>query len=268
MSHDASSWAWRLDLPTTEKVVIASMADRANGSGYCWSSCRDTMARTGLSERAVQKATARLAERGYLIIETRTATNGRTLSNMYRVQYVEKWNDAPPPQRDQPNDGYDDQGPPQRDERPPHDVRPPPAPCAETAPIVTQTHPARRAPPFLNLQEERKKESTLRDACASQTPKDARQQLWQDGLPIVQRLTGKPRSGAASLLGKMLRALKDDCAACYQILIDAEDARPVDPIPWLMAAAEDRKRRRSKISGILASMGISDDGRDPLDLFA
>ena len=120
----------------------------------------------------------------------------------------------------------------------------------------------------MNLQEERKKESTLRDACASQTPKDARQQLWQDGLPIVQRLTGKPRSGAASLLGKMLRALKDDCAACYQILIDAEDARPVDPIPWLMAAAEDRKRRRSKISGILASMGISDDGRDPLDLFA
>jgi hypothetical protein len=268
MSNDASSWAWRLDLPPTEKVVIASMADRANASGYCWSSCRDTMARTGLSERAVQKAAARLAERGYLIIETRTARNGRTLSNMYRVQYVEKWNDAPPPQRDQIDDGYDDLDAPQRDEPTPHPVRPPPAPRAETAPIVTAPHPVPPAPPFLNHQEERKKESTLRDAGASQTPKDARQQLWQDGLPIVQRLTGKPRSSAASLLGKMLRSLKDDCAACYQILIDAEDARPVDPIPWLVAAAEDRKRRRSKITGILASMGLSDDGCDPLDLFA
>jgi hypothetical protein len=77
---------------------------------------------------------------------------------------------------------------------------------------------------------------------------DARDALWQDGLPILRRLTGKPDGAARALLGKLLRESRDDCARVLAVLHRAADTRPVDPVPWLTEAVKDRRNTENDIA--------------------
>jgi hypothetical protein len=86
-------------------------------------------------------------------------------------------------------------------------------------------------------------------------PKDAKDALWRQGVPIVERLTGKPERAARSLLGKLLGKLGDDAAATMQLLVDAEEFGPAEPTEWLIGAAQDRRRRRSRIAKMSDTMG-------------
>lgn len=67
-------------------------------------------------------------------------------------------------------------------------------------------------------------------------PPDARAVLWREGLPRLERLTGKRGQAVRGLMGKMLREARDDCALVSSVLHDAEVAQPMDPIPWVKAA--------------------------------
>jgi hypothetical protein len=72
-------------------------------------------------------------------------------------------------------------------------------------------------------------------------PENARDTLWRDGLATLRTLTGQDANRARSLLGRLLKPLGDDCAALLAILDQARDLRPIDPVPWLIAAADARK---------------------------
>lgn len=73
MSIALMSAVWRLDLPTTEKMVLLALADAANDDGVTWMALEsqegvklDLIKKTSLSRRAVQGALKRLVESGYL----------------------------------------------------------------------------------------------------------------------------------------------------------------------------------------------------------
>jgi hypothetical protein len=98
-------------------------------------------------------------------------------------------------------------------------------------------------------------ELTLPPSAAESEPAlDARTPLFRQGLAIVRELTGKSDPGARALLGKMLAGVRDDCPRLMHILQQCRDARPANPIPWLMTATgfrqdglretvEERRRR-------------------------
>lgn len=67
-------------------------------------------------------------------------------------------------------------------------------------------------------------------------PVDARQLLWSEGLSILIAITGKPTSGARALLGKWLKASRDDCALVTSKIIAARDNRVGEPVAWITAA--------------------------------
>lgn len=65
---------------------------------------------------------------------------------------------------------------------------------------------------------------------------DARQLLWSEGLSILVTISGKQNSGARQLLGKWLKASRDDCALVMSKILAARDNRVGEPISWITAA--------------------------------
>jgi uncharacterized protein YdaU (DUF1376 family) len=65
---------------------------------------------------------------------------------------------------------------------------------------------------------------------------DWKTRLFREGVPIVERLTGKPTSPTRTLIGKWLKSSRDDCRRVLRILEDARDANPIDPVAWIEAA--------------------------------
>jgi hypothetical protein len=54
MSNSILTPAWKLDIKSSPKLVLISLADQANDDGWCICGIHHLMNRTGLSERAVQ----------------------------------------------------------------------------------------------------------------------------------------------------------------------------------------------------------------------
>jgi len=80
------SYAWALELPTSEKFVAVALADHAHDDG---SEARPSQAliakKTGLSERQVRRSLANLVERG--VIEL-VRGGGHHRPNVYRFTFV------------------------------------------------------------------------------------------------------------------------------------------------------------------------------------
>jgi hypothetical protein len=112
MSYKFLTPAWEANLPTTTKIVLISLADQANDSGYCWPSVQTLCKRTGLSERSVFKQLTELERLGFL---TRKSRLGH--SSIYVLDCgVNNHNATQTPARDAPP--------------PLHHVHPTPAPRA------------------------------------------------------------------------------------------------------------------------------------------
>ena len=79
MSIALMTAVWRLDIQTTDKMVLLALADAANDDGVTWMAVQsrnaaklDLMKKSNLSLRAVQGAIKRLCALGYLSREDRT----------------------------------------------------------------------------------------------------------------------------------------------------------------------------------------------------
>ena len=72
------------------------------------------------------------------------------------------------------------------------------------------------------------------------TPLTPAARLFADGLPILTTLTSKPPSAARALIGKLRKVAGDDCEIVLNAILAAADARPADPVPWLLAACRAR----------------------------
>ena len=67
MSRKATDWVWNQKIkPATHKLVLLSMADRANEEFCCWPSIARVEKDTNLDRKTIQKAINSLAESGYL----------------------------------------------------------------------------------------------------------------------------------------------------------------------------------------------------------
>ncbi|MFC0407938.1 hypothetical protein [Roseomonas elaeocarpi] len=98
------------------------------------------------------------------------------------------------------------------------------------------------------------KEPSLRSGHADGAPEvagpaepapDPKAALFSEGLARLRRLTGQPREPAAKLLGRLLRDAGNNCALVSLVLAEAEDARPADPVSWIVASVSQRMRRGS-----------------------
>jgi DNA-binding transcriptional ArsR family regulator len=88
MSIDAMSWAFKQDLPPSEKLVLLSLADHHNGgTGLCIPSQASVAEQTSMSVRTVQRHMASLEERGLIrrVPRFRGEGRGRT-SDAYILQ--------------------------------------------------------------------------------------------------------------------------------------------------------------------------------------
>jgi hypothetical protein len=72
--------AWKAQLTPSEKLLLVSLADRANEHGTCFSSMADLTSRTGLSESSVHRARRELEKIGHISIKRRPKT-----SSLYTV---------------------------------------------------------------------------------------------------------------------------------------------------------------------------------------
>jgi len=97
--------------------------------------------------------------------------------------------------------------------------------------------------------------------------KSARDILWEDGLPILRFLTGKPECAARAMLRRMLCEAKNECARLMTVLDDAQSMHPLtDAEAWLMQAVKGQTARASsRLSGwrdrLQRGRGTQSDGR-------
>lgn len=68
MSVDALSWAFSLDLPPEEKIIMLTLADTSGEYAECYQSLDDIADRTGLSEQDVARHLEVMANRGILTV--------------------------------------------------------------------------------------------------------------------------------------------------------------------------------------------------------
>jgi len=68
---------------SAETMVLLAIADYCNDEGECWPSVQSIATKARMTERGVQKITARLVETGWLEIE---AGGGRRNCNLYRIK--------------------------------------------------------------------------------------------------------------------------------------------------------------------------------------
>ena len=124
MSLDATRWAWLLDIRPTQKLILLSLADRADERHMCWPSLRRLAQDTGFDERTISTAIKQLCEDGYL---KRWETPGKGYT--YALVGV-------PGREDTPRNGCT----PLKTVPPAPDVPPPPSIDAGDPPQLTQTH--------------------------------------------------------------------------------------------------------------------------------
>lgn len=113
MSISLMTDVWRMDLPTTDKMVLLALADAANDAGVTWLAVaskrddkQDLLKKTSLGERAIQMAIQRLCDAGYLHRDERPGRG--VIYNVTPPQYMHPRTtcapapDAPTPARRAP----------------------------------------------------------------------------------------------------------------------------------------------------------------------
>jgi 5-methylcytosine-specific restriction endonuclease McrA len=110
-------------------------------------------------------------------------------------------------------------------------------------------------------EEEEEERPSLRDG-AEAAPVDARTDLFRTGLADVRRITGMTEGRARALIGKCLKAAGDDATAVARAIARCADARPADPVPWLLAAC-DAQQFRNGFLAVIAADRWGEDGPEP-----
>lgn len=221
MSIAALKWCRAVRVSPTQKLILYVLADMANEDGFAWPSIATLCEVSGLGERAVQGAVKELAAGGLVEVDREARKTSTYLLNLSasltthpRSRCAHPAGDAPTPQEIRPA---------------PQQVRAAPAAGAPEATKKPMKLSAPRAlPPEARRQE--------RLPMLPTSEPGPRAELFSAGLISLMRISGKREGAARSLLGRLLRAASDDHKAVLDVLRRAEELRPADPVPWLMAA--------------------------------
>jgi len=63
--------------------------------------------------------------------------------------------------------------------------------------------------------------------------RDARDELWRRGLPILSRITGKPADKLRSLVGDYVKRAEDDASLVLHLIDKAAADKVIEPIAWI-----------------------------------
>lgn len=85
MSHSAVNWAYDQELPLSEKFLLVTLADYADGNDWCFPGQVLLAKRISASDRTVRSLLAKLAERGLISIQERRSQGGYRTSNGYQL---------------------------------------------------------------------------------------------------------------------------------------------------------------------------------------
>lgn len=85
MSLRVMHWAWATTLPPTAKLVLMALADEADDMGFCFPSHRRLATKCSITDRTVRRILGELADRGFLVVETRHRPDRSQTSNGYRL---------------------------------------------------------------------------------------------------------------------------------------------------------------------------------------
>lgn len=85
MSHEAMSWAWELDLPSSKKFLVLALSNYADQEASCYPGHERLASMTGLSVRSVGRNLRELEAMGVFSRERRARRNGsgRTSDRYY-----------------------------------------------------------------------------------------------------------------------------------------------------------------------------------------
>jgi len=86
MSVRASTWAWRQQVKSTERLLLVALADMADDHGVCWPSVATLAERCARSTRTVQRVLQTLASANLICCEQRQRADGSSTSNRYVLQ--------------------------------------------------------------------------------------------------------------------------------------------------------------------------------------
>lgn len=101
-----------------------------------------------------------------------------------------------------------------------------------------------------------KQESLFAPAARDEVP-DERTKLFRDGLATLRKISGKTESQCRTLVGGWLKATNDDAVLIRRVIEDAERERPLEPVPWIIAALSRRSRKTTPINGHGSKAGLS-----------
>jgi hypothetical protein len=108
MSLDATIWAWKQEITSTQKLVLLSLADRAGENDGCYPSIKRLVHDTCLNRKTVQRAIKAMAESG-LISYNKTGFGKANSYKLIGVQHREdKSHDVsqgPTKNHNKPNNG-------------------------------------------------------------------------------------------------------------------------------------------------------------------
>lgn len=96
MSNEAITWAFKQQLPSTQKFVLVALADYADEAGQCFPSHNKTAERVGASRSTVRRAIKQLMEQGYLTYTREQRKDGTFTSNRYSLNLGREWGHSEP----------------------------------------------------------------------------------------------------------------------------------------------------------------------------
>lgn len=85
MSIRYMNWAWELELPPVEKLVLLKLADNANDSGGSYPSIKLVAQQCSISARTAQRVVKRLSTENVVRVEKRFRRDGSQSSNHYTL---------------------------------------------------------------------------------------------------------------------------------------------------------------------------------------
>jgi hypothetical protein len=94
------------------------------------------------------------------------------------------------------------------------------------APTVSET------PPETETETEKNSEPNGSGAAA---PDDPRSRLFSEGLPAIERMSGRGANASRSFIGKCLKAADDDAVTVLGLIEEADRNRVIDPCAWIVA---------------------------------
>jgi hypothetical protein len=96
MSIDASRWAWTQQITPSQKIVLLSLADRADEEGYCYPSIKRLELDCSMTRRTIQRNLSELETLKLIERKSRFIESGQTSNDFFLIGIVDRHGENTP----------------------------------------------------------------------------------------------------------------------------------------------------------------------------